>query len=111
MRRLLIGCLALVALAGCTAPVVRIPIGAAAVGYGDFKYLQAAVTLRAMDMCKAGKLSAEDCAWLKAEREKLEILDKDLRKSILSAKGEVDEEKIMLYLQILAGIAMKAGGI
>ena len=111
MRRRVSLLLVVLAVAGCTLPVVKIPIGAAAVAYGDFKYLQAAVTLRATDMCKAGKLSPEDCAWLKAEAEKIEMLDKDIRKGMLAAKGEIDEEKVMQYLQILAGIAMKGGGL
>jgi hypothetical protein len=99
------------AVAGCTLPVVKIPIGAAALAYGDFKYLQAVVTLRVTDLCTAKKLSDVDCVWLKAQGEKAELLDKDLRKAILDAKGEVDQEKVMQYLQILAGIAVKIGGL
>jgi len=107
-------CIMPLILSGCgmfmTPPVVKIPIGAAAIGYGDFKYLQAVVTVRATDLCKANKLSESDCQWLKSEGEKIAMLDKDIRKSILDAKGEVDQEKIMQYLQILAGLAVKVGG-
>jgi hypothetical protein len=100
-----------VAMLGCTAPVVKIPIGQAALTYGDFKYLQAALTLRIGDMCTRKKLSEVDCVWMQGEREKLDMVDKQIRASVMDAKGEIDQEKVMQYLQILAGIAMKVGGL
>ena len=103
--------LSLLVVTGCTAPVVKIPIGAAALTYGDFKYLQAVVTVRATDLCKGKKLSEADCVWLKAEGEKVDMLDAEIRKSVMDAKGEVDQEKVMMYLKILAGIAVKVGGL
>lgn len=110
MRRLILLVSALLAL-GCTAPVVKIPIGQAALTYGDFKYLQAAITVRVTDMCVRKKLTETDCVWLKAEGEKLDMVDKQIRASVMDAKGEIDQEKVMQYLQILAGIALKVGGI
>lgn len=98
-------------LVGCTAPVVKIPIGQAALTYGDFKYVQAAITVRVTDMCVRKKLPETDCIWLKAEGEKLDMVDKQIRASVMDAKGEIDQEKVMQYLQILAGIAVKVGGL
>jgi len=111
MRSLLGFLVVAIALVGCTAPVVKIPIGQAALTYGDFKYLQAAMTLRVTDMCVRKKLAETDCIWLKAEGEKLDMVDKQIRASVMDAKGEIDQEKVMQYLQILAGIAMKVGGL
>lgn len=110
MRRLLL-CAVVLALTACTAPVVKIPIGQAALTYGDFKYLQGVMTLRITDMCVRKKLTEVDCVWLKAEGEKLDMVDKQIRASVMDAKGEVDQEKVVMYLQILAGIAVKVGGL
>ncbi len=98
-------------LAGCTAPVVKIPIGQAALLYGDWRYLQGALTVTVSNVCKAKKFSEAECAWMRGEMEKAAIVDKDFRKSLSDAKGEVDMEKVMQYAEILAGIVVKAGAL
>jgi hypothetical protein len=102
-------------LTGCgafmTPPVVKIPMAQAALTWGDFQYLRGVATLRLTDMCAQKKLTEVDCTWLKAEKEKLDMVDREIRKSLIAAKGEVDQEKVMQYLQILAGIAVKVGGL
>lgn len=98
-------------LTGCTAPVLQIPVGQAALVYADAKTLGAVMALRVTDMCRAGKLSVEDCAYMDKQDALARALDNDVRKGILEAKGEIDWNKVMQYLQILAGIAMKVGGM
>jgi hypothetical protein len=111
MRPSLILSVLLLALCGCTAPVLQIPIGQAAVLYGDWKYLQGTLTVSLTVMCRDKQLTEAQCNWLKAESEKAIMVDKDIRKSLIDAKGEIDKEKVMEYLQILAGIAVKMGGL
>lgn len=98
-------------LTGCTAPVLQVPIGQAALVYADAKTLGTVMALRVRDLCKAEKLSAEDCAYMDKQDALAKALDADVRKGILEAKGEIDWTKVMQYLQILAGIAVKVGGL
>ena len=98
-------------LTGCTAPVLQVPIGQAALVYADAKTLGAVMALRVGDLCKTHKLSAEDCAYMDKQDALAKALDADVRKGILEAKGQIDWEKVMQYLQILAGIAVKVGGL
>jgi len=110
MRLVALAC-ALAILTGCTAPVVQVPIGQAALVYADAKTLGAVMALRVRDLCKAGKLSPEDCAYMATQDALAKQLDEDVRAGILGAKGEIDWTKVMQYLQILAGIAVKVGGL
>lgn len=98
-------------LSGCTAPVLQIPIGQAALVYADAKTLGTVMALRARDLCKTNKLSVEDCAYMDKQDALAQALDADVRKGILAANGVIDWEKVMQYLQLLAGIAVKVGGL
>lgn len=110
MDRLLGLLVSLSLLTGCTAPVLQVPIGQAALVYADAKTLGAVMALRVGDLCSAGKLSADDCVYMDKQDALAKALDVDIRKGILEAKGEIDWNKVMQYLQILAGIAVKVGG-
>ncbi len=98
-------------LAGCSAPVLKIPIGQAALVYADARVAYRTLEIRVTDACKAGKLDKDTCAQLATEAEKAKMIDADVRKGIASAEGEIDWEKVMQYVQLIAGVALKAGGL
>jgi hypothetical protein len=98
-------------LSACTTPVLKIPIGQAALIYADWKANYIALNIRITDACKAGKLPAETCAYLQKEDEKAKMIDADIRKGIIQARGEVDWDKVIQYAEVIAGMAVKAGGL
>lgn len=99
-------------LTGCTSQaVLQVPMGQAALVYADGHAMRLLMVARATEWCKTGKVTEADCAFLQAKNEQAEAVDAEIRKGILAAEPQVDWEKVMQYLQILAGIAVKVGGL
>ena len=94
-----------------TPPVLQVPLAQAALVYAYAKTAYTVLSLRVGDLCKAGKLSPADCATLSTQDALAKQLDAEIRQEILAAKGELDWQKIMQVLQILAGLAVKVGGL
>lgn len=98
-------------LTSCGPPVLQVPIGQAALVYADAKTAYTVLALRLTDLCKAGKLGPADCAELDKQGTVAKMLDGDIRAGILAAQGQIDWDKVMQLLQVLAGLAVKLGGL
>lgn len=97
---------------GCTSQaVLQVPMGQAALVYADGHALHLLMVARITDWCKAGKVTEVDCTFLQAKNEQAVAIDQEIREGILSAEAQIDWKKVMQYLQILAGIAVKVGGL
>jgi len=103
--------LAILLVTGCTAPVIQVPIGQAALVYADAKTAYTVLNLQIVAACKAEKIPPEACAEMMAQSRLVDVLDADVRKSILQAEGTIDWAKVMQILQVIAGLAVKVGGL
>lgn len=116
MRRLIL-CSSVLLAFGCTVgcstvttpPVVQVPIGQAALVYADVHALHILSVSHVTDWCKGKKLSEANCTYLETKNEQANKVDAEIRKGILSAKGEIDWEKVMEYVEIITGILVKVG--
>lgn len=102
---------ALLTLTGCTAPVLQVPIGQAALVYADAKTAYTVLSMQVRQACATGKFKPDVCTSLDAQDQIVKVMDADVRKGIMEAKGQVDWEKVMAILQVIAGIAVKVGGL
>lgn len=112
MRVLLLGVLCLVlvgCVAGCATPEVRIPVGAAAIGYANGVGMYATGRMMAIQMRRDGKI--DDGAWeeLKAMDMKAHLLKTEVEKALLDARAPVDWEKVMAYTNSSVELLMKLG--
>ena len=95
-------------LVGCAPPVIRTPYGQACLVYADATRTYSLLALRLADACAAKKIPADTCVYLKQQDEIAKLIDADIRNEILKAESEIDWAKVMQYLQLLAGVAIKA---
>ena len=98
-------------LVACTAPVIKVPIGQAALVYADAQTAYVVLSMQVRQACAAGTFKPDVCAEAKTQDAVVRVLNDDVRKGILEAKGEIDWDKVMQMLQALSGLALKAGGL
>jgi hypothetical protein len=101
--------LALVLLAGCAAPVIQIPMGAAAVAWGEGRATYATVRAIAIQLRKEGKI--DDAGWeaMKAEDIKAKVLKEFIEKALLNPVEPIDYAKIMAYTTGALELMMRVG--
>ncbi|MFA5058916.1 MAG: hypothetical protein WC485_12435 [Opitutaceae bacterium] len=96
-------------LAACGTPQITMPIGAAAVAWGDARAMYATGTALAIQLRKDGKI--DDAAWedLKALDVKAKVYRQQIEKALLTPEVPVDYEKIMQYSGEAIDLLLKLG--
>jgi hypothetical protein len=106
------GGLALLLVLGVTAcgpPVIKMPVGAAAIGYAHGVELYTTGKLIAVQLRTEKKISDPQWEELKALDVKATTMRAELEKALLNPTQEVDYEKILAYTAQTAELLMKLG--
>jgi hypothetical protein len=109
MRRALILGLILLSVTACATPQITMPMGAAAVAWGDARALYATSKAFAVQLRKDGKI--DDGGWeeLKALDVKAQVYRTEIERALLNPTVPPDYEKIMQYSGQAIDLLLKLG--
>lgn len=111
MRATILVMCAAILFTGCATPQVTMPVGVAAIAYGQARSDYGAMRVLATQACVRGKLDKPTCEELTAVNARMQVLRQTIERSLLDPQTPVDWAAVLQYTEAVMGVMLKLGVI